>query len=117
MREESEGREEKKGRSERERECVYRAIESSMYRVIYSSIYRSIRPNSTFSLGALLAFPRYVSSIQAQTGLDKLYVLDVGAGPGVYSIYLSKQGHAVHLIDAVPLHVEEVREGGDDRWW
>jgi ubiquinone/menaquinone biosynthesis C-methylase UbiE len=33
-------------------------------------------------------------------------VLDVGGGTGVYALPLSRQGYEVHLIDAVPLHVE-----------
>jgi ubiquinone/menaquinone biosynthesis C-methylase UbiE len=37
-------------------------------------------------------------------------VLDVGGGPGVYAIWLAAKGFAVHLIDAVPLHVEQALE-------
>jgi ubiquinone/menaquinone biosynthesis C-methylase UbiE len=36
-------------------------------------------------------------------------VFDVGGGPGVYSCWLAKSGYEVHLIDAVPLHVEQAR--------
>ena len=36
-------------------------------------------------------------------------ILDVGGGTGVYALSLSRQGYEVHLIDAVPLHVERVR--------
>jgi ubiquinone/menaquinone biosynthesis C-methylase UbiE len=36
-------------------------------------------------------------------------VLDVGGGPGVYSCWLAQQGFEVHLIDIVPLHVEQAR--------
>jgi len=34
-------------------------------------------------------------------------VLDVGGGPGRYATWLAGSGHAVHLVDPVPLHVEE----------
>ncbi|HEY1380185.1 MAG TPA: class I SAM-dependent methyltransferase, partial [Gemmataceae bacterium] len=34
-------------------------------------------------------------------------VYDVGGGPGVYACWLARRGHAVHLLDAVPLHVEQ----------
>ena len=34
-------------------------------------------------------------------------VLDVGGGPGVYARWLANQGYEVHLIDPVPLHVEQ----------
>ena len=36
-------------------------------------------------------------------------VLDVGGGPGVYACWLARLGYEVHLIDAVPLHVEQAR--------
>jgi ubiquinone/menaquinone biosynthesis C-methylase UbiE len=36
-------------------------------------------------------------------------VLDVGGGPGVYACWLAKLGYTVHLIDALPLHVEQAR--------
>lgn len=34
-------------------------------------------------------------------------VFDIGGGPGVYSCWLAREGYEVHLIDAMPLHVEE----------
>ena len=34
-------------------------------------------------------------------------VLDVGGGPGVYAFWLAKQGYEVHLVDSVPLHIEQ----------
>jgi ubiquinone/menaquinone biosynthesis C-methylase UbiE len=37
-------------------------------------------------------------------------VLDVGGGVGVYALPLAKEGYLVHLIDAVPLHVDQARE-------
>jgi ubiquinone/menaquinone biosynthesis C-methylase UbiE len=42
-------------------------------------------------------------------------VLDVGGGPGSYAAPLAKRGYAVHLIDPVPLHVQQARQaaGGD----
>lgn len=36
-----------------------------------------------------------------------LRILDVGGGPGVYAAWLADAGHDVHLIDPVPLHVEQ----------
>jgi ubiquinone/menaquinone biosynthesis C-methylase UbiE len=36
-------------------------------------------------------------------------VLDVGGGPGTYACWLAALGHEVHLLDAVPLHVEQAR--------
>lgn len=40
-------------------------------------------------------------------------VVDVGGGPGVYACWLARQGYEVHLIDAVPLHVEQARQASD----
>jgi len=37
-------------------------------------------------------------------------VLDVGGGAGVYALALAREGYSVHLIDLVPLHVEQARE-------
>ena len=34
-------------------------------------------------------------------------VYDVGGGPGGYACWLAKQGYEVHLVDPVPLHVEQ----------
>ena len=37
-------------------------------------------------------------------------VLDVGGGTGIYALPLCGRGYRVHLIDAVPLHVERAAE-------
>ncbi|MFX1479342.1 MAG: class I SAM-dependent methyltransferase [Promethearchaeota archaeon] len=37
-------------------------------------------------------------------------VLDIGGGTGVYSFTLSDLGYEVHLIDIVPLHINQTRE-------
>jgi 2-polyprenyl-3-methyl-5-hydroxy-6-metoxy-1,4-benzoquinol methylase len=39
-------------------------------------------------------------------------VLDVGGGSGVYASWLSSRGYQVHLIDPVPLHLEQARADG-----
>jgi ubiquinone/menaquinone biosynthesis C-methylase UbiE len=36
-------------------------------------------------------------------------VLDVGGGPGVHAAWLLALGYEVHLVDAMPLHVEQAR--------
>ena len=36
-------------------------------------------------------------------------ILDIGGGPGAYAWWLTDQGYTVHLVDAVPLHVEQAR--------
>ncbi|MFC1819459.1 methyltransferase domain-containing protein [Thermodesulfobacteriota bacterium] len=37
-------------------------------------------------------------------------VLDIGGGPGGHACWLAGLGYEVHLIDIVPLHVEQARE-------
>src|ERR1039458_8664703 len=37
-------------------------------------------------------------------------VLDVGGGPGTYAAPLARRGYRVHLVDPVPLHVEQARQ-------
>ena len=36
-------------------------------------------------------------------------ILDVGGASGVYSCLLARQGYAMHLVDPVPLHIEQAR--------
>lgn len=36
-------------------------------------------------------------------------VADIGGGPGVYATWLARLGYAVHLIDPVPLHIEQAQ--------
>jgi len=40
-------------------------------------------------------------------------VLDVGGGPGVYASWLARLGYQVHLVDAVPLHIEQARQASE----
>ena len=37
-------------------------------------------------------------------------LLDVGGGPGTYAAPLASRGYRVHLVDPVPLHVEQARQ-------
>lgn len=47
--------------------------------------------------------------------LDKapLVILDVGGAAGRYSCWLAEEGHEVHLIDPVPLHIEQAQAASD----
>ena len=42
-------------------------------------------------------------------------VADVGGGPGRYAIWLSERGYRVHLVDPIPLHIEQARVATSDR--
>lgn len=37
-------------------------------------------------------------------------VLDVGGGPGTYAAPLARRGYRVHLVDPVPLHVQQAQQ-------
>src|SRR6266571_8068448 len=37
-------------------------------------------------------------------------LLDVGGGPGSYAAPLARRGYRVHLVDPLPLHVEQARQ-------
>src|SRR6266849_3462342 len=55
----------------------------------------------------------YVRSMEL---LDRLLprpparLLDIGGGPGTYAAPLARRGYRVHLVDPVPLHVEQARQ-------
>ena len=38
-------------------------------------------------------------------------MLDVGGGAGIYALPLAREGYSVHLVDPVPLHVEQAAVG------
>ena len=42
-------------------------------------------------------------------------VADVGGGPGRYAVWLAGRGYRVHLVDPVPLHVEQARAAASGR--
>lgn len=37
-------------------------------------------------------------------------VVDIGGGPGAYAFWLAGQGYEVHLLDPVPLHIEQAAQ-------
>ncbi len=42
-------------------------------------------------------------------------IFDVGGGTGIYAFWLAQQGYEVHLIDAVPLHIEQARRSSESQ--
>jgi ubiquinone/menaquinone biosynthesis C-methylase UbiE len=42
-------------------------------------------------------------------------VADVGGGPGRYAMWLAERGYRVHLVDPVPLHIEQARAAANVR--
>jgi ubiquinone/menaquinone biosynthesis C-methylase UbiE len=39
-------------------------------------------------------------------------VLDIGGAAGAYSFWLAERGYEVHLVDPVPLHIEQAEQAG-----
>jgi len=56
-----------------------------------------------------LEFVRTTRLIERFLGPAPLDVLDVGGGPGAYAAWLADRGFRVHVVDPVPLHVEQAR--------
>jgi SAM-dependent methyltransferase len=70
--------------------------------------------------GRLAAGPSQLERLRTQALLSRFLpapparVLDVGGAAGVYASWLAGRGYAVHLVDPVPLHVEQAREAAAD---
>jgi SAM-dependent methyltransferase len=57
-----------------------------------------------------LEFVRSMELLERLLPSPPAAVLDVGGGPGTYAAPLSRLGYPVHLVDPVPLHVEQARQ-------
>jgi ubiquinone/menaquinone biosynthesis C-methylase UbiE len=58
----------------------------------------------------LLEFVRTQEIILRYLAEPPLRIVDVGGGAGIHALWLAQRGYEVHLIDAMPLHVEQARE-------
>ena len=63
---------------------------------------------------ARLEFFRTKEIISRHLPKKPVVILDIGGGPGRYALWLAKLGHSVHLVDPVPLHVEQARAAFED---
>ncbi len=57
-----------------------------------------------------LEFHRTQEIIARYLPKKRAVILDVGGGAGAYALWLAKLKHEVHLLDPVPLHIEQARE-------
>jgi ubiquinone/menaquinone biosynthesis C-methylase UbiE len=57
-----------------------------------------------------LEFVRSMELLERLLPAPPARVLDVGGGPGTYAAPLARLGYRVHLVDPVPLHVEQARQ-------
>jgi len=62
-------------------------------------------------IGAL-EFLRTQSLLERYLPPPPAVVVDVGGGPGRYALWLAELGYTVHLVDPVPLHIEQARAAG-----
>lgn len=58
-----------------------------------------------------LEFARTQEIIQRHLPKPPAVVLDIGGGPGAYARWLSSLGYLVHLLDPVPRHLSQARDG------
>jgi len=56
-----------------------------------------------------LEFLRTQALLERHLPMSPAVVVDVGGGPGRYAVWLAKRGYQVHLVDPIPLHVEQAR--------
>jgi ubiquinone/menaquinone biosynthesis C-methylase UbiE len=60
-----------------------------------------------------LEFVRSMELLERLLPAPPARVLDVGGGPGTYAAPLARLGHQVHLVDLMPLHVEQASQAAD----
>lgn len=56
-----------------------------------------------------LEFARTRALLERHLPPPPAVVADVGGGPGQYALWLAARGYRVHLVDPVPLHIEQAR--------
>jgi ubiquinone/menaquinone biosynthesis C-methylase UbiE len=57
-----------------------------------------------------LEFVRSVELLLRLLPAPPARLLDVGGGPGAYAVPLARRGYRVHLLDPLPLHVQQARQ-------
>jgi SAM-dependent methyltransferase len=56
-----------------------------------------------------LEFVRTMEILRRHLPPPPAVVADIGGGPGAYALPLAAEGYRVHLVDAMPLHVDQVQ--------
>ena len=57
-----------------------------------------------------LEFVRSMELLERLLPAPTAQLLDVGGGPGAYAAPLARRGYRVHLVDPLPLHVQQARQ-------
>ncbi|HJY85252.1 MAG TPA: class I SAM-dependent methyltransferase [Candidatus Acidoferrales bacterium] len=66
-----------------------------------------------FTQAGQLEFYRTKELISRYLPRKPITVLDIGGGPGAYACWLAKLGHTVHLVDPVPVHLEQAKRASN----
>jgi ubiquinone/menaquinone biosynthesis C-methylase UbiE len=61
-----------------------------------------------------LEFVRCKEIILRYLDNENMEIADIGGATGAFSYWLAQMGHRVHLLDYVPLHIEQARENGSN---
>jgi SAM-dependent methyltransferase len=56
-----------------------------------------------------LEFIRTMEILHRYLPQSAAVIADIGGGPGAYALRLAAEGHRVHLLDPMPLHVEQAQ--------
>jgi 2-polyprenyl-3-methyl-5-hydroxy-6-metoxy-1,4-benzoquinol methylase len=76
--------------------------------------YRQIDESERLSSGAgELEQIRTKELVERTLPKNRSVILDVGGAAGIYSLWLARQGHEVHLIDPVPDHVARAQAASE----
>ena len=59
-----------------------------------------------------LEFLRCKEILSSYLTRDGMEIADIGGATGSFSYWLTRMGHAVHLLDYTPLHIEQAKENG-----
>lgn len=83
---------------------------------VIASHYAEGRPEDSRLRGGpgLVELARTQQIIRRHLAPPPLRILDVGGASGVHAQWLAADGHEVHLLDPVPLHVEQAAAAGAD---
>jgi ubiquinone/menaquinone biosynthesis C-methylase UbiE len=65
--------------------------------------------------GGALELARTLVLLERYLPAPPAAIADIGGGPGRYALWLAERGYRVHLVDPVPLHVEQARAAAGTR--
>ncbi len=82
----------------------------SLDSAFYSHYESGVEKNRLLSGTSNLEFYRTKQILSRFLPGKPVTILDIGGGPGRYSFWLAGKGHRVHLVDIMPLHVQQARD-------